>query len=261
MTRHSFFLTILVAACSKESVDQVPGRANPQPVPVTPWHEEMVQIPAGPFRARSLGCSKQHAPNARDVVVADPGLVAAFRIDKRPATCEAYELCVNATACQPLHRGLGDQVCDHGEASVDERSAAAYCARRGRKVQTYNQWQKAARGPEGWTFASGQTFDSAHACDEPVAAGIDHECQHTSPYGLRYRLMTSFLGEWTRDRMCNDPNLAPVFVDELTQRLDQYGVPLGAVAVRCVDETQPDGTAVDSGAHADGSPHFGGVID
>ena len=59
--------------------------------------------------------------------------------------------------------------------------------------------------------------------------------------------------EWTRDIALVKPYMAPVVVDEVTQRLDQITTSIGVMTVRCVDEappTQPVDAAVDTSPHA-----------
>jgi serine/threonine-protein kinase len=99
-----------------------------------------------------------------------------YWIDQTEVTNAQYRLCVAAGVCsKPLD--LNSQVSNlysssayakHPVVFVDWNQAKAYCTWVGRKLPTEAEWEKAARGPDGFIYPWGNNFDGTvvNYCDK-----------------------------------------------------------------------------------------------
>jgi eukaryotic-like serine/threonine-protein kinase len=152
----------------------------------------MVRVPAGSFRMGADDGDDDQKP-AHDT------RVAGFERDATEVTVAAYSACVQAGACTPpathvdwpgvtsQDHAVFDDFCNAGRPDrqahpvncVDWSSADAYCRWSGKRLPTEEEWEYAARGPEGRTFPWGTDAPSAgvtNACgkecsDEMKARG------------------------------------------------------------------------------------------
>jgi len=90
----------------------------------------------------------------------------------------------------------------HPVVLVSWNDAAAYCQWADKHLPSEAQWEKAARGPDGWRYAWGDEFDSAKANTNEAGTSDttpvgSFSPQSDSPYGAAD--MTGNVGEWVAD--------------------------------------------------------------
>ena len=137
-----------------------------------------------------------------------------FGIDRTEVSRARYGQCVTAGICRPSR--IDDEDPDPGApafpvAGIDARDAARYCAFRGGRLPTEQEWEKAARGSDdARRFPWGNVYDGALANHgRPILrpdASDGHRglapvgvLQGRSPYGLRD--MAGNVWEWTSSRL------------------------------------------------------------
>jgi iron(II)-dependent oxidoreductase len=83
--------------------------------------------------------------------------------------------------------------------------ADALCRSRGKQLPSEAQWEKAARGPEGWNFPWGDAapdaklamFGQHHVHEIPILAAVESGEDGKSPYGVHH--MAGNIAEWVQD--------------------------------------------------------------
>ena len=182
-------------------------------------HPDMVYIPPGEF---NMGSDDAEI----DYVLKKLGGIRAIYQDEKPrgqiymdgfwmdiyeVTNEAYEKFVKATDhLPPAHWKDGSSPSDRGRypvVNVSWYDALEYCRWAGKRLPTEAQWEKAARGPNGYRFAYGDDFDERKAnvwevavwesseWDEIVDASKPVGSYQPNGYGLYD--MTGNVWEWT----------------------------------------------------------------
>jgi formylglycine-generating enzyme required for sulfatase activity len=172
-------------------------------------HGQMVSLPGGTF---SMG----GADGDSDELPAHLVSLHAFSIDPGDVTIGAYDSCVKAGACTPLH--FDDGACyawtppsfrrvtippsrrsaGNPATCAAWEQACEYCRYRGKTLPTEAQWEYAARGGDNRVYAWGNTPPSFQQCiygrtDGPRPAG---SCPPSSP-GLYD--MTGNVWQWVSD--------------------------------------------------------------
>jgi formylglycine-generating enzyme required for sulfatase activity len=126
----------------------------------------------------------------------------AFSIDRFEVTRGQWNRCIAAGACtapRPLDARFRDP--DQPIVGVSWFQARAYCAWAGGRLPTEAEWEKAARGTDGRTFAWGEQYPTnvLAAYGRPQNTGApDRVGSHprgASPYGAQD--MTGNVWEWT----------------------------------------------------------------
>ena len=178
--------------------------ADQQPVPSTTAGSfispqktkggEMVRVPAGEFIMGSESGNSKEKPVRR--VYLDE-----FFIDKYEVTNEQYNQCVGAGLCSTNHKYEGFTDPQQPVVGVDWNQASAYCAWAGKRFPTEAEWEKAARGTEGWLYPWGEGIDCSRAnygdCKNGKTKNVGSYPSGASPYGAMD--MAGNVWEWTAD--------------------------------------------------------------
>lgn len=183
---------------------------------VVPPPDDMIAIPAQTFVGDDTTCvagttsARPHSELFRVRLT-----ITAFRIDRHLVTCAEFEQCVSAGACR--HENEDMMKCQEGLAAAQRPPATAYCHWRNARLPSWNEWQLAIQGPDGWEYPTGHVHRPEFDYDsEPGGT------RYTSPFGVEYLFNAKpFLGdELTRDDDCfsisPDRNNSPVMVGPIT---------------------------------------------
>ena len=130
----------------------------PPPQPSMP----SVVLPAGSFQ---MGANEGDA----DAKPAHTATVGSFRIDINEVTTADYKKCVDAGKCTVPRAG---DTCNWGVAGkeghpvncVDWYQASSYCTFVGMRLPTEQEWEYAARHPDGRTYPWGSAAATNQAC-------------------------------------------------------------------------------------------------
>ena len=143
--------------------------------------EGMVCIPGGPFlrgmdNDPHVNC-KQPSYNKKGVANTNPAetiWLQTFYMDKTEVTHKAYQDCYKAGGCDkagPRYIDFDrDEQAMTGMSWFDSRK---FCAAQGKHLPTEAQWEKAARGTEGWLYPWGD--DPEPSCEIAVIMNEDGE--------------------------------------------------------------------------------------
>ena len=131
----------------------------------------MVRIPAGSF---TMGSDKEDTKG----VTAEFGLTKPLYVDERPAhtvilptyfidhvevTNNAYATFTNATGARPPSQWVNERPPEgrgnYPASGMNWYDAERYCQWNGKRLPTETEWEKAARGPDGFEFPWGNEFD------------------------------------------------------------------------------------------------------
>jgi len=136
--------------------------------------------------------------------------VDAFEMDQVEVTTEAYQACVTTGACaaakvvKSCNGGKADKA-RHPINCVAFDEAVAYCAWRGKRLPTQEEWEYGARGTDGRHYPWGNEEPTSQLCwrrwdskDTAAAQGtcpVDSFAAGRSPFGLDD--MAGNVWEWT----------------------------------------------------------------
>jgi formylglycine-generating enzyme required for sulfatase activity len=169
-----------------------------QAKPVT----ELVEIPAGPFTMGRDGGADDESP-AHEVEL-PTYYMELFEVtnDQFAAFAEDTGYVTEAEADSATGwRAYADGKGNHPVVKVSWNDAKAYCEWAGRRLPTEPEWEKAARGTEGFLYPWGDDWDPNKAnVKESGFRGttpVGSFAEGTSPYGLFD--MAGNVWEWTAD--------------------------------------------------------------
>ncbi|NIO70675.1 MAG: SUMF1/EgtB/PvdO family nonheme iron enzyme [Anaerolineae bacterium] len=140
-----------------------PEAAEATPAPAVT--DIMVEIPAGPFTMGTDSGDPNEAP-AHEVDL------PAFMMDKFEVTNADFAVFVEATGYETYAEKEGrtswraaytEGKDNHPVGYVAFDDALAYCTWAGKRLPTEAEWEKAARGPEGFLFPWGNDWDPTQA--------------------------------------------------------------------------------------------------
>ncbi len=193
------------------------GNSFGEPVP-----EGMVRVPGGSFL---MGVDKKTNPNTKKMSKAqqlkyrvskeafnDEGpahnvILDSYYIDTYEVSNKQYGDFIKATG-HPAPAYWDDHKRNKPQqpvSGVNWHDANAYCSWANKRLPTEAEWEKAARGPEGFTYPWGNELDSSKANygrKQEFTANVDAYPEGKSPYGA-YN-MAGNVFEWVQDWY--DPN-------------------------------------------------------
>lgn len=132
--------------------------------------------------------------------------LTTFRIDRFEVTQSAYAECVSAGVCEEPPAGcVGEDEGDlYPAICVAWDDAVTYCEWRGGRLPTEAEWEKAARGADGATWAWGSTPPDCNSANFRYVAAYCNQSvidvgsyEGVSAYGLADTVGNAW--EWTQD--------------------------------------------------------------
>jgi formylglycine-generating enzyme required for sulfatase activity len=162
----------------------------------------MLSIPGGRFQVGGLPDEKGLHP-VREIKL------RSFFIEMTEVTNAQYRRCVRAEKCADRGENLPTVFGDPRQpvVMVTQQDAAAYCAWVGRRLPTQWEWERAARGPEGFVFPYGNVFsaDGANTAYGPLTKTNRGVFRFTVPVGAFEKDRSGFgvrdmggnVAEWT----------------------------------------------------------------
>jgi sulfatase modifying factor 1 len=149
------------AAPAPESADAGPPKYV-APTPVAVPEGAMVSVPGGTYE---LG-STDGDPDEKPVVTVTVG---AFTLDTTEVTVAAFARCVSAGKCTEPDTGMycnwhKEGHDDHPVNCVDQKQATDFCAFAGKRLPTEEEWEFAARGPDGRRYPWKDGAPGAQLC-------------------------------------------------------------------------------------------------
>ena len=173
--------------------------------------EDMVPVPSGDFwmgcnSAVDYYCSSDESPYHE--VYLD-----GFFIDITEVTAGDYKECVLGGDCNydgstsSSYRTYNNNRDDHPINFVNYFEAKTYCEAQGKRLPTEAEWEKAARGTDGWTHPWGNSpeancvyvamYSSDWGCGTGETLEVGIQSYGVSPYGAHD--MLGNVWEWTAD--------------------------------------------------------------
>lgn len=139
------------------------------------YRPQGVVVPGGTFL---MGTSPESDPESRDNERPEHSVrVETFYLDITEVTVSAYRMCVRAGACSPpaTYEPQGTQdrrYCNYNRPGADDHpvncvswyQARAYCAWRGGRLPTEEEWEYAARGVGRSKYPWGNEAPNAQLC-------------------------------------------------------------------------------------------------
>ncbi len=208
MLRHPVCVHRLVTLLVTILVAGFAGCQRELPVPVG-----MVRVPAGPF---TMGSNKEDTegvtteygltkPLYQDEHPAHAVTLPTFFIDQHEVTNDQYAKFIEVAGARPPgHWAAGKPPAGRGNypaSGMNWYDAERFCTWMGKRLPMETEWEKAARGTNGFEFPWGNEFDPKKANTGGSGLGdlapVGSFPQGRSPYGVDD--MAGNVWEWTAD--------------------------------------------------------------
>lgn len=183
-------LTGTLAACSAGGASpEAPKEPAPPATSAAMAPSSSTAVPAAPASAAPSASASASAPPAEEKKACPKGMaliaggkltmgtpkkevsVGAICLDVNETTADEYAACVKAGKCTDTQLKCAPQATygvdgkgNHPINCVDYAQANAYCKAQDKRLPTPEEWEIAARGPEGRTYPWGNDKPSAQAC-------------------------------------------------------------------------------------------------
>jgi formylglycine-generating enzyme required for sulfatase activity len=190
-----------------------PDLSDKMPASSIVWPEdgkEMVFIPGGSFLMGSNDGNPKHQPE-------HPVQIADVYVDRWPVTNAEYKAFVDATDhpvpnydvswCDtegynwdPKSRMAQEGQAEHPVVLVTWEDAIAYAAWARKRLPTEAEWERAARGPDGWRHPWGNEFKATYCNSQEAGLGRTSPVGYFSPDGDTPEGLVDMVGnvwEWT----------------------------------------------------------------
>ncbi len=153
---------------------------------------EMVTIPGGEFL---MGSDDVGAVQPRRIYLPD------FQIDKYETTNAQYRVFAEETGHPAPDTVYSDAVADYPVTNVSWEDALAYCEWAGKRLPSEAEWEKAARGTDGFIYPWGNEWRDGVANTREAKIGgvtpVGEFSAGASPYGVQD--MAGNVWEWVDD--------------------------------------------------------------
>ncbi len=186
-------------------------------------NHEMVEIPAGTFKMGSLCYGNEHP--VRQVSL------SGFLVGKYPVTNAQYGIFMDQTGYkEPLfwnNPEFGKGKPNNPVVGVDKNDCEAYVRWLAMQLPTEAQWEYAARGPKGFEYPWGNTWDPSKITPDKMYGThpVDAHPEGASPFGVVD--MVGNIWQYTSDRY---GKYEPMNLKDPKGSLDGYNIVLRGCA-------------------------------
>jgi len=150
---------------------------------------EMITIPAGDFIMGDAALGEQQVLN-----------LAEFQIDKYEVVNAQYQQFAEETGHKAPWGTYPAAQADYPVTGISWEDAASYCEWAGKRLPSETEWEKAARGEEGWLYPWGDTWQDDLANTQEGGVSLQPVGSYeggASPYGVHD--MAGNAAEWVED--------------------------------------------------------------
>jgi len=152
---------------------------------------EMIYIPSGDFL---MGSESGESGFSEDEIPQHSVYLDGYWISMMPVTNGMYNACIKAGKCrysastEVNPRFIDEKFSDHPVVYINWSDAQRFCKWIGGRLPTEAQWEKAARGPDGWTYPWGDMRPNMHTTNAKNMVGdttkVGMFAEDRSYYGL-----------------------------------------------------------------------------